>query len=86
MSLGNWQRHEDVLVGLGTGLGNRPRKCGGHEDVRAMAQSTKGIACDLIDGKGAWAENSDESSDLLRVRACLNSSDGEFESSSEDDE
>ncbi|KAG8960342.1 hypothetical protein FRC00_000595 [Tulasnella sp. 408] len=54
------------------------------EDVRAMAQLIKGIACDLIDGKEAWEENSEESSS--ESGHGWNSSDGEFESSSEDDE
>ncbi|KAG9040692.1 hypothetical protein FS837_000289 [Tulasnella sp. UAMH 9824] len=53
------------------------------EDVQAMAQLTKGFACDLIDGKEAWAENSDESS---TGSGDWESSDEEFESSSEDDE
>lgn len=54
------------------------------EDVRAMAQLTKGIACDLIDGKEAWAENSDGSS--AESEHGWNSSDGESELSGEDDE
>ncbi|KAG8955772.1 hypothetical protein FRC00_005289 [Tulasnella sp. 408] len=54
------------------------------EDVQAMAQLTRGIACDLIDGKEAWAENSDESS---TGSGDWDSSDGELGSSGgEDDE
>ncbi|KAG9038026.1 hypothetical protein FS837_001324 [Tulasnella sp. UAMH 9824] len=53
------------------------------EDVEAMAQLTKGFACDLIDGKEAWAENSDGSS---TGSGDWDSSDGELESSSGEDD
>ncbi|KAG8916825.1 hypothetical protein FRC01_002847 [Tulasnella sp. 417] len=55
------------------------------EDVQAMAQLTKGIACDLLDGKEAWAEDSDKSSESAGSADSWDSSDEGFESSSEED-
>ncbi|KAG8945327.1 hypothetical protein FRC04_000862 [Tulasnella sp. 424] len=52
------------------------------EDVQAMAQLTKGIACDLLDGKEAWAEDLEESS--AESGDGWDSSDEESSASSED--